>query len=467
MRVVVLCTLLFVMFCASAQNKQLLYNVEDLPQTLLSNPGAVINFNSHIGIPFLSGFSVEAGSSGVSVYDIFRTDGNINVAINQALLDLDDKDYFGANFQLEILSFGWKSSRSEIYYSAGLYHEVDALIYFPKDIATLAYRGNADFINVPFEFSDVALTAESLSVYHFGINKKVNDSWQLGLRAKVYMSVANVNSITNRGDFTTISTPDGPNFYTHSLRNARLVANTSGVESFYDSELETDGAEVAGNAFLSENYGFGFDVGFTHFLTEQWTITGSLIDVGYVNHTEDLRSFSATANYETNGLELEFPALLEGESTSAYWEILEDEFEDAVVLSDSLRPSYTTWRPLKVNGSIQYAYGEDRGGEDCNCRGGITRTYRNKIGAHIYSVKRPKGFQTAITSYYDKTWNDALRTRITYTYDKRSAKNIGLLLSTNINKFNLYLAADNLLEYSNLAKARGVSLQLGMQLIFD
>ena len=466
MRYILFATCFFSLFYASAQNKPQLYNQDELPQTLLSNPGAAISFDKHIGVPLLSGFSFQVGSSGVSVYNIFRDDIPINAAINEALLDLSSTDYFNMNVQLELLSFGWRSSNSDIYYSGGVYHEIDAFSYFPKDLATLAYNGNADYIDVPFEFSELAFTAESLSVYHFGINNKVNNSWQLGARAKVYMSVANVNSINNRGDFTTRTTPNGPNFYTHTLRNVSLVANTSGVESFYDDEIDTDVTELVSNAFLSKNYGFGLDIGLTHFINEQWSLSASIIDLGFINHREDVRNFTAAGNYETNGIELTFPALIEGDEFTDYWQNIEDEFEDSINLSDSLSNDYTSWRPVKFNTSLQYAFGEDRSGE-CNCKSGGDRKYINNVGLHINSIKRPRGLQTAITAYYDRKWNSGLLTRVTYTYDKRSATNLGFLVSTKINKFNLYLAADNLVQSTNIAKARGASLQLGMQLVFE
>jgi len=466
MRVLVIIVLLLSLKILSAQNRQLLYNIQELPQTLLSNPGSVINFDKHIGIPLLSGFSVEVGSSGVSVYDIFRSDRNINNAIDTAISKLDNSDYFSVNQQLEILSFGWRSRQSDIYFSGGLYHEIDAILYFPKDIAVLAYRGNVDAIDKVFDFSDISFAAESLSVYHFGLQKKLNDSWQVGARAKVYMSVANINSIDNAGSFVTRSTPNGPNFFSHQLRDARLGIQTSGIASLFDDEVATDAREIASNALLSKNIGVGIDVGFTHFINEQWLVTGSLIDIGFVRHREDVASSSATGNYETNGLELEFPAAIQGVNTTAYWQELEEEFEDAVTIEDSLSNPYTSWRPLKINGSVQYSFGEDRG-EACNCTSHLKRSYNNRVGAHLYSIKRPRGFQTALTAYYEKQWGNKLLSRVTYTYDKRSSRNVGLLISTKINKFNLYLAADNLIEYTNLAKARGASIQFGMQLVFN
>ena len=56
--------------------------------------------------------------------------------------------------------------------------------------------------------------------------------------------------------------------------------------------------------------------------------------------------------------------------------------------------------------------------------------------------------------------------KATYTLDTFSYTNIGLGLSGNIGKFNVYLLADNLLEYRDLAKANSLSFQFGFNFIF-
>lgn len=439
-----------------AQNKQLLYNVDDLPQTLMSNPGASISFDKHFGIPLFSGFSLEAGLSGVSVYDIFREDRDVNESIDQAITNLDSKDYFSINQQLEILSFGWKSRFSEVYFSGGLYQELDAIVYFPKNLLSLAYRGNVDFIDVPVFFSEVAATAEAVSVYHFGVNKEVNEKWQLGARGKIYMSIFNASSTNNSGSFTTLTTPDGPNFFNHSLRNVELQGNTSGFSS--DNFL--------GRALISNNIGLGVDLGFTHFLDDHWTLTGSVIDLGFIAHTNDVRNYRAAGSTSVDGIEFEFPAILDGSQPTNYWQELEDEVLDQLDLNDQLSESYVTARPVKINGSVQYAFGEPRS-EVCDCLYKQTKSFTNRVGVQLYGIGRPQGLQTAITAFYDKKWGSFLRSKFTYTADRRSTKNIGMLLSAQIHNFNLYIAGDNLLEYSNITKARGVSAQLGIQLVFD
>ncbi len=75
-------SLIFLTVLASfAQNKQVLYDFNEVPQALLLNPGLETSYDWYAGIPMLSGISVQAGTSGISVDDIFADDG----------LDINDK----------------------------------------------------------------------------------------------------------------------------------------------------------------------------------------------------------------------------------------------------------------------------------------------------------------------------------------------------------------------------------------
>jgi hypothetical protein len=46
--------------------------------------------------------------------------------------------------------------------------------------------------------------------------------------------------------------------------------------------------------------------------------------------------------------------------------------------------------------------------------------------------------------------------------DSYSYTNIGLGLSTNIGKFNMYVLADNLLEYRDISKTNSLSFQFDL-----
>lgn len=115
---------------AISQNKQILYGFDDIPQSLLLNPGSEVTQKKHYGIPFFSQIHFNGGSSGVSVYDIFQEGGDINERITEKIFEMKNTDFFTATQQLELINFGWRA-KNDIYFSGGIYQEFDFIAYFP------------------------------------------------------------------------------------------------------------------------------------------------------------------------------------------------------------------------------------------------------------------------------------------------------------------------------------------------
>ena len=127
---------------------------------------------------------------------------------------------------------------------------------------------------------------------------------------------------------------------------------------------------------------------------------------------------------------------------------------------------YTQLRPVKVNASVKYSFGKFAGGEKCDCLNqGIQRV--QAVGLQYYSILRPKGPQMAATLFYYHKLFKFLAAKATYTVDSYSFYNVGLGVAADIGKFNFYVAADNVLYYGNIAKAKSVSLQLGFNIKID
>ena len=129
---------LFCLFSATnliAQNKQLLYNFTDIPQTLMTNPGADVKYKWYAGVPFLSGISMNVGSSGFSAYDLFANDGvDFNTKLRNVLSKTTHNDVLSLNQQMELFSGGFKlgnNYENKGYLSFGLYQEFDFLSYMP------------------------------------------------------------------------------------------------------------------------------------------------------------------------------------------------------------------------------------------------------------------------------------------------------------------------------------------------
>ncbi|MFO8146277.1 MAG: DUF5723 family protein [Gillisia sp.] len=466
MKLVLTLSTFFVVLLCQGQNKQLLYNVDGLPQTLMSNPGAHLDFDGHFGIPLFSQINISAGSSGVNLYDIFDDSSpNVNQRVTNTINRLSSKDYFTAQEQIEILSLGWRLNKYD-YFSAGIYQEMDLFAYFPKDPAVLVSQGNANYINVPFDFSHVSFTGEVLTVYHLGLNRIIDNQLTVGARLKMYSGIFNVESVNNTGIFLTRNTPDGPNYYRHFAENIDVRVNTSGFTTLRDANQTVQEAsrDLLSKSFFGGNIGAGLDLGATYKIQDNLIVTGSVQDLGLMFQRDDVENYTYKGTYQTDGIEPLFPEIGTDGTALPYWDEFEDEVDKNLV-DETLNESYVTWRPFKLNASLEFGFGKNF--PPCDYRIRTKRIYQNKVGIHLFGIKRPGALKYALSTYYDTMVIPKVRIKVAYTLDDFSYTNVGLLLSTRLKKFNFYLAADNLFGYFNLSKSQYQSVQLGFQFIIN
>ncbi|RED50044.1 DUF5723 family protein [Seonamhaeicola aphaedonensis] len=446
-----------------AQNKQILYGFTEIPQSLLQNPGGKISNDWYFGIPLLSHIHANGGSSGVTIYDLFAVDGeNFNTKLERVVYSLKPTDFFTFNQQLEIVSGGFAfdpSYNKNQYISFGLYQEVDAIIYFPQDYAKLVYEGNQNNINRPFRLDHLNGTSELISVLHIGYNKVVNDKFTYGIRGKVYNSITNINSLNNKGTFITVNGDN--NVYDH-IFDLDLSLKTSGLVNLTtDSDFETK--DITKQILFGGNLGLGVDLGFSYQINKQWYLDGSLLDIGFINHGKHVENYELKGNYVFEGINPIFPEVGSGQTADEYWTEIEQEFEDLFTI-DTTKTKYTTWRPIKLNTSLNYTFGK-RVSKECDCTFDDSG-YLNRIGLQLYAVNRPKLPQVALTAYYYRRLLNGLSIKAAYTLDSYSFSNIGIGMSAQLGGINFYIMADNFLNFKNIYNAQSLSLQLGFNYIF-
>lgn len=458
MRKTYLFLLLLVSISCLAQNKQVLYNFTSVPQSLLVNPGADFKYQYYFGVPLLSGVSANMGSTGFSTYDLFANNGvDFNTKLRNVIFSTTRKDHLALNEQLEIFNGGFKLGdwfENKGYISFGLYQEFDFWSYVPKDLAILALDGNRDYLGKVFNLGDLSVKSEVVSVLHVGYHKNVSEKLIFGARAKIYTSSFNATSTKNSGYIYTI--PGTTTAY-EQLIYSRLRLNTSGISQFTSEDYEGDIArDIRKKALFGGDLGLGFDLGFTYYPQKNMQLTASIIDVGFIKHSKNVESYTYEGFYKYEGMNPNFSA---GGSTVDIY----NEFKDAIPL-DTLYTKYTTWRPTKLNASYQYSFGTSRD-QDCVCTG-QDKEYKNAVGAQLFMMSTPRTPITALTAYYRRSIFNTMQMKATYTLDSYSSKNIGLGLSADLGKFNMYFMADNLLEYKDLSKANSLSFQFGFNFIF-
>ena len=239
-----------------SQNKQILYNFTSVPQSMLTNPGSDVDYNWFVGIPLLSGFSANVGSSGFSTFDLFADNGvDFNTKLRNVVFSTSRNDKVSMNEQLEIFSGGFKLGdwQSNSYISFGMYQELDVLTYMPKDYAILLLDGNQDYLGKVFDMSDLNARGELLSVFHLGFHKKVSEKLILGARGKIYSSIFNVSSTKNSGYFYTIQ---GTNSIYDQVISANALVNTSGFTNYIDNYSGNAKSDIMKKTFFWRKSGF-------------------------------------------------------------------------------------------------------------------------------------------------------------------------------------------------------------------
>jgi len=456
MRKILLLFILTVSITCFSQNKQILYNFTSVPQSLLTNPGSDVKYNWFIGIPLLSGFSANVSSSRFSAFDLFANDGvDFNAKLRNVVFSTSRNDKVSINEQLEIFNGGLKLGdwQEGAYLSFGLYQELDFFSYMPKDYAIIALDGNRDYLGKVFDIGDLSAKGELISVFHIGYHNYLTEKLILGARGKIYSSIFNFSSTKNSGYFYTIP---GTNSIYEQVISANALVNTSGFTNYLDNYSGNVKSDIMKKTLFGGNLGLGFDLGLTYYPQENIQFTASILDVGFIKHTKEVKSYAYKGYFKNEGLT---PDFIPGNSNGNVFQ----EFIDAIPL-DTLNTKYTTWRPVKFNSSIQYSFGDGRD-SDCNCLENEMK-FKNSVGAQLFVMSTPRTPLMALTAYYRRKFFDALEMKATYTIDSFSAKNIGLGLSTTIGKINFYVLADNLLEYRDISKANSLSFQLGFNIIF-
>ena len=455
----------------TAQNKQILYDFTEIPQALMINPGMSMDFQWYAGIPVLSGISFQAGSNGITVNDLFADDGvDFNVKVRErAIYGMDIRDELSGTYQVELLNGGFRGRNPDNFYSFGIYNEGDAIGYWFKDYAILAFEGNADQLGRKFDLGHLKTRGEMLNVFHFGINKRVDGALTLGGRAKIYSSAFNFSSTKNKGYFVT---NEGQNNLLANTIDADLELRSSGLNEIEDA-LDNDSSLLPGiltrRLFFGGDLGFGIDLGFTYKLNKQTVLTGSLLDLGFIYSSTDVKNYTIKGNATVEGVEVILPDAFSS-ANDDFWQELVDEV-DALVPHGTNNNGYIYFRPTKLYGSIRYNWGEaSNPNMDCDCNYMVSKRkdytkYPNGVGGQLYMINRPRGPQAALTAFYLRRFGRALALKTTYTVDKFSWSNIGLGLNLQAGPVNIYVMADNLLAYNNLADSHYSSFQLGLNII--
>ena len=470
--------LLFCCSILSGQNMQILYDFNDLPQTLMLNPGSETELEKHLGVPLLSNLYLSVGASNKNInYNnvVAGADNEDEILRNVYDQNLSGQDVFKLNQQIEVFSMGFRLKKDRrSYLSFGIYQEVNAFSNYPPSIADLYFFGNDQDqnglpeFNDPYTFSQLNGLGEMVGVWHLGINRRMSDRLSLGARVKLLSGVISFNSINNDGNYRL--TPDGIPFQ-HQFRGMDLTIRTSGIINRFGTNIIKDPGELLAGVFFTEgNLGFGADLGFSYDLSEAWTLSGSLIDLGFINYQSSVTTYDiAIEDFNINDTEFFQPP--EGDE-STYWK---NQIQSYVITGDlpldTLSTNYLHFRPTKLYGALKYTKTRKQKQKSVfngvSCEAEIPDSeLETTMGIQVFNEFRPQHPLWAVTAFYSREFTPYFAAKFTYTADRFSITNLGAGLSFQVKSFNLFATADNLLALPRIRDSNYQSIQLGMNFVF-
>ena len=400
-------------------------------QNNLINPALIPEGQFFLGLPVLSGIHVNVNNKFSYNEGFTKESTRTLIDIDKILGNLQRQNMVSSKVEINLLHIGYKL-KSGALLSFVANERVQADFLYPKELVDYVFiSGNNSFLNQDIKISRVGLTASHFREFGLGIAAPVNDQLTVGLRGKFLVGFANASL---PGGTKAILNSNGEAFQIDAeWKNA--VLRTSGFD-IYD---ETVG-DLGSHLVMNGNKGFAIDIGGTYRLNRYYTITGSLVDVGFINWNENIKNYSlADTTFNYRGVSLE--GLDDIEQT------LEDSLFSKFETTDTFDP-YKGWLPITANGSWIYHYSPK------------TDIYVS-VGSRWVQRQIKMMYGAGVTQKFGKAFTGS----ISVTKLPQQFFNAGAAFAVKGGPVQMYMAVDQVINFS-VPDAKAIDFRFGMSFAF-
>ncbi|MDP1728268.1 MAG: DUF5723 family protein [Bacteroidota bacterium] len=425
-----------------AQPNLTFYNSRSVAQGGLLNPALPSRQAFTFGFDYYSSLYVP----GITAYDIFRNDEDSATTVSKILND--NKYNFknvSLNNEINPIFIGFKAGKN--YFSMGLQLKMNIGYGLPKDLFGLAVYGNAgpQYLGKKVDLSDIDFNANAYTAIHFGYSRDFTDKLTIGIRGKYLLGLFDAQ-LKVKSAYLLTDTTSIDNYF-KTTTNADYTLQAAGIDrikGIMDKEnpLSNMGAADLINKYQSEPIGSGFavDLGVNYKFTNRLSVSGSVIDLGYINWKEaNPFTKNATFNFEgvsTNhidSLEKEFERLLD-----SVGKIFEPEKNTT---------PYKSYLVPKVYLGMNYNF-----------------TNSSALGLLLYGEFFPGNFRPgASVSLSQRIWR-ILDLKVNYNIYGTQYSNIGLGFAMHMGPVVVFASSDNALGAYNWNKTHYTNVRVGLNI---
>lgn len=425
---------------AEAQYDMMINSLRSVPQTTLTNPAIMPDYQYHVGFPFLSSQFTGFGTSGVRYSDAFyvRSDDSLALDIPNIVSSLKEKNNFNFREVNQILNFGmrWK----DWYFSGSVSEIIDVNMMYSKDVVQLIAEGNASRLGESFDLGSTALKAQHYREYAIGAAYDFNDQWNFGLRAKFLFGKSAIDTKNLDGKLTTVDD------YYYITTESNITVNASLPQFKKDTTEEVTTSEYL---FAGGNFGMGFDAGATYKMDDQWTFSASVLDLGWISYNQWLKNYSnENVEWTYNGVDaMQFDGL-DDQQTEDRINDIKDSLIDMFQLQES-SSSFNVMLTAKIFLGANYKLSD-----------------KESVGALLRTEIFNNVWRPSLTLSYYRQLDKHFGVSGSYTMANRSYANIGLGVVVNAAPLQIYIATDNVIGLIVPDQVRYANLHFGINFIF-
>jgi hypothetical protein len=453
-----------------AQQSNTMYFMQKTPQTTLLNPafkadckfyigGALVNATPILGQVFLP-LAIDFTNTGFDYSTIIHKgtasyQDSLIIDTKQFVEGLKDYNYLMMNFNVDILSFGFRVKDYSITFNAT--EKVDFKFGYSDDLFKIPYYGNADDDMIGKDLK-MAFGVDAIHYREFavGVSKPINDKLTVGGKAKVLFGMANVQTKNNEIVWNT----DADNFDYTFKAETEINTSVPFLEFFYndttgiiDSVKSVQDYNVQNYFMNFKNTGFGLDLGATYKINDKITVAASVIDLGFITWKDNPYSVKNTGDFNFTGLDV-FSEIFgkDIKDTTAQGKTFLDELVDSITGSFEVKSSTAKYKTF-LNPKVYIG-------------GTYQITEKMNAGALARVEFLRKQIRPSLTLSFNTQFKKWFGLTASYSIMNSTFTNAGLGMSIKLGPWKMFIINDNVLGMILPHKARNINWRTGLYLAF-
>ncbi len=434
------------------------YFLSNLPQRYRLNPAYQPEYKVFVGLPGLSGISLNYLNSSFTAEDMLhKKNDSVYMDINRFYKSLHKRNFLYFNNENSILSVGVKAK--QWYGTLDITQRNDFLFRYNKDLFTFLKYGNLEHSSL--DFGKLGMNVNSYLEVALGLSRQMDEKLTVGARLKFLMGVANLHMTDS--DLDIVTEEDGT-MRLHSRQNIRIAApvrirnERSGLPfevnqpiEWDDIDFNTNGLNVS-DILNARNPGFAIDLGGEYKFDDRLKFFASLTDLGFIRWgNKDFNyNFYQDADFVWDGADISHSVndkLGDHISVDSAFQKITNDLKDNFRLK-SKGNSYMTMLSPKLYLGATYQ---------------LNRMF--DVGG-LFRASLVNGmFLPSLTASVNGRFIRNVSASVSYSITRGSYVNVGAGITAKLGPLQLYVQTDNLLacNYTNTQSANG---RFGINFLF-